>query len=86
MFEILSPSTRSINLRRKPSIYARSPTIGDYVIVDPKVARVVHHARSTGWESRTIRDVEASIALNSIGASLPLASIYRRTPLARRQG
>jgi Uma2 family endonuclease len=86
VFEILSPSTRSMDLRRKPPIYARSPTIADCVVIDPKAVCAVHHARGTGWQPRTIRDIDASIVLESIGVSLPLASVYHRTPLARRPG
>jgi Uma2 family endonuclease len=84
--EVLSPSSRAMDLRRKPSIYARSPTIADYVVVDAKAVRVVHHARSAGWEPRTIRDFGSSVPLESVGLSLPLAAIYRRTPLVRRPG
>jgi Uma2 family endonuclease len=84
--EILSPSSRAMDLRRKPAIYARSPTIADYLVVDSKTARVVHHARSAGWEPRTIRDFGSSVPLESVGLSLPLAAIYRRTPLVRHPG
>jgi Uma2 family endonuclease len=86
VFEVISPSSRSMDLRRKPPIYARSPTILDYVVVDPKTIRAVHHARDASWEPRTIRDIDEALTLASIGAKLPLASIYRRTPLARRLG
>jgi hypothetical protein len=75
---------RTMDLRRKPPIHARSSSIGDDVVVDTKAVRVVHHARAWGRGARTDPDLDETLTLASIGAALPLASIYEHTPLGRR--
>lgn len=84
VFEVISRSTRAIDLRRKPEIYARSPSILDYVVVSQSRLEVLHYCRSGGWRADRLAGADDVVHLESIGADLSLAQIYARTPLSRR--
>jgi Uma2 family endonuclease len=81
VFEVISPDSRSRDLRRKPEIYARSPTLTDYVVVSQKKVEAIHFAKSNGWQPVVVDRLERSLRLEGIGLDLPLAKIYRRSPL-----
>jgi Uma2 family endonuclease len=81
VFEVISPDSRSRDLRRKPEIYARSPTLIDYVVVSQTKVEAIHFAKSDGWEPVVVDSLERSLRLEGIGLDLPLAKIYRRSPL-----
>jgi Uma2 family endonuclease len=65
VFEAISPDSRSRDLRRKPE----------------KKVEAIHYARSNGWEPVVVDSLERSLHLEGIGLDLPLAKIYRRSPL-----
>src|SRR5579863_7487423 len=44
--EVLSPSTRHIDLSAKLADYFRLPSVAHYLIVDPGKPRIIHHARA----------------------------------------
>jgi Uma2 family endonuclease len=81
VFEIVSPESRSRDLRRKPEIYARSPTLADYVVVSQKKVEAIHFARSNGWAPIVVDRLDRSLRLEGIAIDLPLSRIYRRSPL-----
>jgi Uma2 family endonuclease len=68
--EVLSPSTRRIDVSTKLSGYFRLPSVAHYLIVDLKQQVIVHHARGSGDAilTRIIRD--GSIALDPPGLEL----------------
>jgi Uma2 family endonuclease len=80
-FEVISPDSRSRDLRKKPAIYARSPSLTDYVVLSQKRLEPIHYAKTTGWSPVTVAGADASLRLHGIGVDLSLARIYRRTPL-----
>ncbi len=82
VFEIVSPESRSRDLRRKPEIYARSPTLAGYVVVSQKKVEAIHFARSNGWAPIVVDRLDRSLRLEGIAIDLPLSRIYRRSPLA----
>jgi Uma2 family endonuclease len=74
--EVLSPSTRHIDLSAKLADYFRLPTVAHYLIVDPAKARIVHHARGTADTIVTRIVSEGSIKLDPPGLEFALADIY----------
>ena len=76
--EVLSSSTRRIDLTHKLAGYFRLPSVMHYLIVDPTQPSVVHHARGTGDTILTRIVTAGSIALEPPGLELALADIYGR--------
>jgi Uma2 family endonuclease len=74
--EILSPSTRRIDVSIKLSGYFRLPSLTHYLIVDPAQPSVVHHARGTGDAILTRIVTEGAITLDPPGLKLALSDIY----------
>ncbi len=74
--EVLSPSTRHIDLSFKLAGYFRLPSVAHYLIVDPVEPLIIHHARQ-GDDSILTRIVrEGAITLDPPGLELALADIY----------
>ena len=74
--EVLSPSTRHVDLSAKLADYFRLPSIAHYLIVDPGKPRVIHHARATGDTILTRIVSEGSIRLDPPGFEFAMADIY----------
>jgi Uma2 family endonuclease len=74
--EVLSASTRSIDLSIKLADYFRLPSIMHYLIVDPDRRRVVHHARGPGDVIATRIVTDGVIGLDPPGLELAFAAIY----------
>jgi Uma2 family endonuclease len=74
--EVLSPSTRHIDLSLKLTGYFRLPSVAHYLIVDPTQPVVLHHARGDGDEIHTRVVTEGSIRLDPPGLELAVADIY----------
>jgi Uma2 family endonuclease len=74
--EVLSPSTRHIDLSAKLADYFRLPSVAHYLIVDPEKQRIIHHARATGKEILTRIVTEGSIKLDPPGLEFAVADIY----------
>ena len=76
--EVLSSSTRRIDLTQKLTGYFRLPSVMHYLIVDPTQPSVVHHARGAGDTILTRIVTAGSVALDPPGLELALADIYSR--------
>jgi len=74
--EVLSPSTRRVDVAIKLAGYFRLSSVAHYVIIDPTQPSIVHHARGEGDAILTRIVTEGSIALDPPGISLALADIY----------
>jgi Uma2 family endonuclease len=74
--EVLSPSTRHIDLAAKLADYFRVPSVAHYLIVDPEKPRVVHHARASGETILTRIVSEGMIKLDPPGLEIAIADIY----------
>jgi hypothetical protein len=46
---------------------------------------VVAYDRASAWEKRSATTLEDVLALPALGLSIPLADIYRWTPLGKRE-
>ena len=74
--EVLSPSTRHIDLSAKLADYFRLPSIAHYLIVDPEKPRIIHHARATGDTILTRIVSDGRIRLDPPGLEIAMADIY----------
>lgn len=84
-FEVLSPSTRGVDLVRKADEYRLLPGLQAFVIIEPTRADVALWARvdaSGEWaEPVKMEAVTDSLPLAAIGVELPLSEIYEGVPL-----
>lgn len=80
VFEVLSPSTESIDRGEKLANYAAIDSLNDYVIVAQDHVRVDHHSRQSdgSWRLVIHDDLTRTVDLASIGVRLSLAEIYDR--------
>ncbi len=77
--EVLSPSTRAIDLVRKTDEYKDVPSLRHILLIDPNIARVGHWSRpdeATPWTSTDVTGLEAEIALTAIDVILPMSEVY----------
>jgi Uma2 family endonuclease len=83
IFEILSPSTRSIDKGRKFFFYQQIPTLQEYIMIDSQ-KRFIQLARKqadSSWIIEIIKNADASLFIRTINFSLPLQEIYSDTGL-----
>lgn len=81
--EILSPSNSASEMARKRDDYA-SAGIQQVLELDQDEARaLLWRADGDRWIVETIRGLETSIALDSIGVTIPMAEIYEDVELTR---
>lgn len=91
IFEVLSPSTEAYDRGAKFEAYRQVESLTDYVLISQDEALVEHYARQPDgrWLLTDYRDLEAVVALPSIGCTLPLAEIYDKVefpPADARRG
>jgi Uma2 family endonuclease len=78
--EVLSPSTRHIDLSAKLADYFRLPSIAHYLIVDPEKPRIIHHARAIDDSILTRIVNDGTIRLDPPGLELAMPDIYPGPP------
>jgi Uma2 family endonuclease len=83
IFEVLSPSNTKADREWRQKVYASVPNCQHYVTVSLKSVDVALFDRSAGWTGPRIRALDKPLELAALGLSLPLAEIYRYTPLGR---
>ncbi len=78
VLEVLSPGTRDFDTFEKLGEYKAVETLDHIVFVDPDCAEVVHWTRGTErrWEREVVEDLDGTLDLPDLGASLPLREIY----------
>ena len=76
--EVLSPSTRNHDLDNKLPVYRAMPSLEHILIVEQTRPYVAHHSRAgSDWTMQQVDALDDVVALDSLGASLSLAQIYR---------
>jgi Uma2 family endonuclease len=83
LFEVLSRSNTKADQAWRRKVYASVPNCQHYVTVSLKAAEIVAYDRDTGWEKRSVTSLAEAIDLSALGLSIPLADIYRWTPLGK---
>ena len=83
IFEILSPSTRSIDKGRKFFFYQQIPALQEYIMIDSqkKFIQLARKQADGSWIIEIIKDADASLFIRTINFSLPFQEIYRDTGL-----
>ncbi len=76
VFEVLSPSTESIDRREKHQNYRHAATLDEYVLVAQERREVTIFRRATGWQGEVFTAPEAVVEFRSIQQALPLGEIY----------
>lgn len=76
IFEVLSPSTESIDRREKKMSYEQTPTLGEYVMVAQERREVTVYRQADGWRGETITAADGLVEFRSIKQSLTVAEIY----------
>jgi len=84
LFEVLSRSNTKADQAWRRKVYASVPNCRHYVTVSLKAVEVDAYDRDSGWKKRTVTNLTDSLDLPGLGLSIPLADIYRWTPLGPR--
>lgn len=75
LFEVLSPSTRDFDQGGEFDHYRRIGSLMHYVLVDPDVPHVIHHARQRGGWFRVDR-TDGEVVLDPPGVTLGIDDLY----------
>ncbi len=84
VIEVLSRSTRDIDLIDKLAEYLALDSVTDYLIFEQTQMRAVHY-RPTGpksYSTQIYTEADDAISLDSLGVTLTLGDIYRRVTLS----
>jgi Uma2 family endonuclease len=81
LFEVLSRSNTKADQAWRRRVYASVPNCQHYVTVSLKAIQVDAYDRNTGWEKRSFNSLSDGLALPALEVSIPLADMYRWTPL-----
>lgn len=81
--EVISPSNKRQRMEWKKAAYASIANCQHYITVSQKRVEIVCHSRANNWQPERIKGLDAMLVLPALGASvsIPLAAIYRKTPL-----
>lgn len=82
LFEIMSPSTSSRDLKWKRAAYTSMPALSHYVVIAQDAIDIVVFDRAAGFEERRLVSLTDVVEFPVLGAVLPLSEIYRDTGLA----
>jgi Uma2 family endonuclease len=74
--EVLSPSTRSVDLSIKLAAYFCLPSVVHYLIVDPNRTMIIHHRRGPGDDINTRIVTDGSITLDPPGVTFAVVDVY----------
>lgn len=76
--EVISPSSRNKDRADKLPRYLAMPSMEHVLIIEQNFIAVEHHRRDgDDWKQATYISLDDSVPLDSLGASLSLAQIYR---------
>lgn len=78
IFEIVSPSTEGFDRGRKFFFYMQIPSLKEYILINSTNTYVQAARRQAdgSWKFEDIRDMDASLSINTIGQTVPLRDIY----------
>jgi Uma2 family endonuclease len=83
LFEVLSRSNTKADQAWRRRVYASVPNCQHYVTVSLKAAEVVAYDRASNWHERSVADLAEALTLPALDVAIPLADIYRWTPLGQ---
>jgi Uma2 family endonuclease len=76
--EVMSPTSRSRDQKRKLELYQKISSLQEYLIIDQDQPMVIQHTKQLdgAWLTNTFTELDALVTLSSIGYSLTLSAIY----------
>jgi Uma2 family endonuclease len=79
VFEILSPSTRRLDLETKLQEYCATVSLDAIIYIDPdaETIRILRRNADRGWDDREV-EPGADVVLTSLGVTLSRADIFAR--------
>jgi Uma2 family endonuclease len=83
LFEVLSKSNTRSDQAWRRRVYASVPNCQHYITVSLKGVEVVAYDRANNWHGRTVAGLDERLALPALDLAIPLADIYRWTPLGQ---
>lgn len=83
LFEVLSRSNTRADQAWRRRVYASVPNCRHYVTISLKGVEVDGYDRDNAWGRRTLTNLTDALALPALALSMPLADIYRWTPLGQ---
>ncbi len=86
--EILSPSTERHDRSRKLPNYHSIPSVQEILLIEPRYPYCELHRRldAERWLVVVLQTLTQTLVLESIGASVPLAELYRKVDLEPDEG
>ena len=85
--EVLSPSTRRVDMTEKQEAYFAIPSLLVYILVEQDFASITVHRRTPrGFVPEVFPGLDAIVPLPEIGVDLPLAEVYERVEFAADPG
>ena len=80
--EVLSPSTRRVDMTEKKEAYFAIPSLLVYILVEQDFASLEIHRRTPrGFVPQVFSSLESIVPLPEIGIDLRLADVYERVDL-----
>lgn len=80
IFEILSDSTEAYDRGEKFTRYSSSPTLQEYILIDPRRVRIETFTRENdGWKLRRFGRND-TVPIKSVGIELSVADVYENVP------
>jgi Uma2 family endonuclease len=86
LFEVLSRSNTKADQAWRRRVYASVPNCQHYVTVSLRTVQVCAYDRDSRWKDRSFTSPATTLALSALGVSIPVADIYRWTPLGHGGG
>ncbi len=84
LFEILSPSTESIDRNQKYEQYLQIPSLNGYFLVAQDKPLIQAHQRAGDeWLYESFAGLEADLVIPALDCEIPLSEIYRRVSFAQ---
>jgi Uma2 family endonuclease len=83
IIEILSPSTRSIDKKKKFFFYRQIPSLQEYIMIDSlkKFVHVVSRKANDTWQFEDISEQTGELSIRTIGFKISFDEIYHNTGL-----
>lgn len=81
LFEVLSKSNTSADQAWRRRVYSSIPNCQHYVALSARRAEGTRFDRASGWTAEPFKGLADTLDLPAIGVSIPLAQIYRWTPI-----
>ena len=80
--EVLSESTEAYDRGEKFRLYRHLPSFREYLLIDQAqpIVSVFFRREENVWEMREISGLAAAIPLQSLGAEIQMADLYRNVP------